>query len=863
MPDIWKKVLIVCGSVLLLLLLIALVIAAVFQKSIGRKVLSEVNKQLKTELIVSDFDLSLIRGFPDASAELVGVTLKDTRKGDLLHADRIAFRFGLFSLFRSKVRVRKIIVENGTLRIHIDKKGNNNYDIVKSGDEADQGSEDFSMALDQAILKNVSLAYRNDKSRQKMSTKFENAVFSGDFSSKRFLLESMAKLKTDYLDLDGTRYFVDKNMAYLAKIMVGLKESYYELEKLEVSIEKNVFSVSGFVDPEPKETDIDLRIHTTKDANIESLIQLLPETYTKALGDFRSRGQFSFEATVKGRYSDRGSPAIHAKASLKNGRINSPRLNDDLHDVSFSARFSNGKAQSAASSVFEIPDFKGYFDRELLEMGLRIENTEDPKVSFTFDGALPLASVHGLFNLPNVSGGSGEIELKNIRIAGRYKDMINPNAIQRVDARGNVGFDDASLTINKERILFDQGALELEDNRLKVSDLKITGAGNDIQLQGEFSNVLPILLADSLNSQNAMLEFDAQLIAPAMDFDRLLSLSAKTTEEAIKKSDLNKDSLLTAQTRDRNQLARLLKGKFEANVDAFNYDDIRGDAFKGTFTFENNRLLIRGEASAMEGSFDLDGTLFFEKAPYLNARIECNEINIKEFFEQTRNFGQTVIRSDHLEGSLTARLFIEAFWDEKGDFLNDQLHALGAISIENGELINLEMLRSFSTFVHIEDLRHIKFVDMVNWLEVKNQKVFIPVMFIRSNALNLTLNGEHGFDSKIDYNFKINVGQALLNFLKPHNPNLEPQKAEKKGWFNLYYNMRGTTSAYKVIQKRTTVRQAFEKSDRHKREIQRILTKEFGSIDLIDEPEDWQDQGTPTFTPSTGNKPDEDEFIDW
>ena len=132
------------------------------------------------------------------------------------------------------------------------------------------------------------------------------------------------------------------------------------------------------------------------------MLDLLPSQYLDYFGDFRSKGTFLFSATVKGQQNAKENPSIKARFGLKNGKISSEKLNNSLKDVTFIATFNNGKNQDSKSSTFHISDFKGYFNRELITSNLKVSNFNDPRVDFSFDGTLPLASVYGLLNHPAV-----------------------------------------------------------------------------------------------------------------------------------------------------------------------------------------------------------------------------------------------------------------------------------------------------------------------------------------------------------------------------------------------------------------------------------------------------------------------------
>jgi hypothetical protein len=101
--------------------------------------------------------------------------------------------------------------------------------------------------------------------------------------------------------------------------------------------------------------------------------------------------------------------------------------------------------------------------------------------------------------------------------------------------------------------------------------------------------------------------------------------------------------------------------------------------------------------------------MVFNEEPTLNAKLTCNQIDAHEFFRQADNFGQDVLVADNLEGRLDAHLYIQAFFDQEGNFLEDKLHVLGGVGIKEGQLKDFAMLEDFSTFVDIRDLRDLHY----------------------------------------------------------------------------------------------------------------------------------------------------------
>lgn len=845
---------------LALLIGIAAIIAGFFEQQIGRKLITEINRQLDAELAVGDFELSLLSGFPDASANLHTVTLDDNRKGTLIEANNLSFRFGLFSLFGSNIKVHSVVIEDGALFVHIDKKGRANYDILKKETEEIEGEttgSELSISLNEAELRDVEVIYIDDRAQQEVKLLVNDALASGEFSSEEFSLTSFANLKSEFIELSDGRYLAGKNLDYDAKIKVNLAAGVYELENVDVGIEENRFKVDGtVVTTEKKGTHFDLNL-VSKESSLKTMIGLLPESYRNYLKDFKSSGKFIVTAKIDGVLDQKQTPDMKVDFKLTDGRISGPKLGHSLKDVNFTAAFDNSKK---AKSVFEIADFKGYFNRELIQSKLKVSNLDDPYIDFTVDGVLPLASVHGLLDHPAIKSGDGEIEIKNFRLKGKYNDMINPARIRRVKTSGVLEFDDAELKINKEKMVIDKGIIKLIDNSMILKEVKLEGAGSDLVLDGKFVNFLPVLFADLENTKNAELIFQSNLKADALDFDRLIKMTKTDVEESIVSRSVM-DSIHVEENLRLERFTKLLKGSFNAKIKKFNHNYIQGENFKGVIEFDNNEMSIKGSTDAMDGRFVLDGKMFFKNKPYLEGKFICEQVDVQEFFRQAENFGQEVLQYRHVRGEMNAKMAFSAKWAPDGTFLYDDLRVYGDVDIENGEMYNFELFYDFATYVKLKDLKHIKFTRLHNLFEIRKSRLYIPAMFMQSNALNLTLSGEHRFDNNFNYNIKINAGQVLFSKFKKYNPDKRPQKAKRKGWFNLYYRVYGNIDKYKTKSDKRSVQQNFSKSDRRKRKIQKKLEAAFGKkIATIDEPEEWKDTGSASV--DSDDTTDDPEFIE-
>ncbi len=820
-------------GIIVFLLLLVLFGASFFADKIGSAVIKELNKSLVSEIKVENYDLTLTRYFPNAAVSLKKVQVPDD-KGDaiLLEADELAFRFGLFSLFGSNMKISSMVIRDGALFVSVDKNGEGNYDIFKTSEEQNDPEDDSELAirLEEARMANMELIYINEQSKHDARVIIDEVNMAGEFSGSRFALNSDAEFKTVFFETPEGRFIQGKQFSYDADVDVDLGKESYDLKNVLLQIEENKFAVDGTVKRDGEDFNYDLTFDG-KDCSLQSLIGLLPEGYIEDLTGLKSKGDFTFNGSVKGKSGEGRMPGVNVRLGLKDGSISGPQLDAPFRDLTFTANFTNGKKKTLESSVLEIPDFKGYLRRERIELKLRVNDLEDPKVDIFMDGAIPLDAVYTAFGTDMITGGGGDLEIKEFKLNGKVEEMINPSLIYKVKTEGSIEFDDAMLKVNGEKITFDKGTVYFDDNELSVSELTMEGLGSKMTFNGSSRNLLPVLLADSINSKDAKLIFDGSLTADMIDVEKWMKLSAVPEEGTVEEEVF--DSLKVEQGENREHLYNFLDGNFRADVEAFRYGKIEGENFKGNLTMRNNRLLLQGDVNAMDGAFDLDATIDAEAAPKLKAKLRCKDIDGEEFFRQTDNFGQEYITDKNIRGRLDAIIGIKAFWDEKGNFLMDDLHVISDLTIRDGELVKFGMLEEFSKFVKLDDLRHVRFTKTRNWLEVKNSTLNIPVMLIQNNAINLTLSGEHTYENEINYNVKVNAGQVVMKKLFKR-PGAKPIKA-KNGLFNLYYRIYGNIEDYKMESAKREVKEEFEKSERKKRELQMELEREFGTVDTITE----------------------------
>jgi hypothetical protein len=285
---------------------------------------------------------------------------------------------------------------------------------------------------------------------------------------------------------------------------------------------------------------------------------------------------------------------------------------------------------------------------------------------------------------------------------------------------------------------------------------------------------------------------------------------------------------------------RMPEGEMHLNIVHCTFNDIVMDAVQAEIQTSKHEIRFDISAHTSGGKLQAKGNVATEKGYLLNLQLSGDALEVRECFNQCGNFGQHVIRSQHLKGKCDLILLAEIPWTLDGVILNDRIHVLAGLKMTDGELVGFDMLEQFSTYAHAEDLKRVKFQRLDNFIEVRKGNVYIPAMFIQSNAANFVVNGVHTLDNHILYNLKINAGQVLSAKMKKHNPALAPLPARKEGTFNLHFSITGTTEEFTYGMNRLSVESSFAQSAEMRIRIRDELRKVFGDdVDLIEPPE-WE-----------------------
>ncbi|RME98217.1 MAG: AsmA family protein, partial [Bacteroidetes bacterium] len=421
MKRIVKRLGLIFGILLVLLFGGLSLILTFFQEDIGQQVVAAVNGQLKTEMQVGGFDLTLIRTFPNIGVNLQDVTVLGTDAEPLIEAGELSFRAGLFSLLSDALQLKSVVLQDAALHLSIDRNGHANYDIFLDSEpaSAEDAGSNARISLGEAIVRNLAISYEDEQAEQDARVQVHKASFEGDFGSTHFRLISRAKSQIDHLVSGGEPLLEGQSFNYEADIDIDNEAGNYTIEQVVIEVGGLPLEVKGKAQSQGKATALDFQFNS-EDGTLTEVLALIPGSYQEALRGIESRGDFELSGIIKGLYSDTQQPAVQANLRFANGRLSGERIFAKVRDLGFTAQFTNGKDRNNRTTSLRIDNFTGSMDGEPFNMQLWIKNLDDPTIDFRADGYLPPGLLLGFIPDERITDAEGMIRIQDLRLQGRY-----------------------------------------------------------------------------------------------------------------------------------------------------------------------------------------------------------------------------------------------------------------------------------------------------------------------------------------------------------------------------------------------------------------------------------------------------------
>lgn len=786
-----KRLLKLTGILILSLILLTGVIsvtAYLFRDRIIREVVNRINETLDTPVKVDHISLDILQHFPELTLRFNKVEIDESRRITGLpvcEAGNIRISFGLFDLISRNYRFHSLYLQNTVLDLAVDTAGNTNYRIFsnKKGQKSGDSTAGPTVTIKNIILENVSFNYTRFTNGNSVILHFPELRSRLRYGDNIISAYIDGKVNSEKIYINGINYLAGETTLLKTDFLYDIGRDIIHFRNSSLSINNYTYSLNGMIGT-TGDQEIDLSIGSAGN-DLKAITALLPEEYRNYLKDYRSSGKVDFHGKITGGLNSDLNPLVEVAFSCNQVTLYQPSTKKTLRNITFSGRFTNGNKRNFETSNLEIKDLNCELEGKKIRGDLAIHDLNKLNLTLDLSADLNLGTVLTFFPVKNIKAGRGSLNL-NIRMSGPVREVESHRSRgtegSRIIASGDVTLENADLqTYYSESSLTGlNGIFHFNNADLAIENFTGYIGSSDFRLSGFFKNILPFIL---LPDQRILIEADFQ--SDFLNLNELLKVNFAYGDTTTFTRGYHLDISPKLDVRLNCRVRHVILKKFSArNV-------------TGKVTVRDQRIIVDdANMNSMGGKLTLSGSVSARQPGNreILADGHLEGIHIDSVFYVFNNFNQDFLVSHHLKGQIYADVNTFLALDENLAFKPESLLSFINISIVNGELNNFEPMQKLSKYIDSEALKHLRFSELRNDIQVKNKVITIPQMEIISNVSTITVSGTHTFDQHIDYHFMVPLSQ----FRKEDPDSRFGDIEESGGGMNVFLKMSGATDDYKV-----------------------------------------------------------------
>jgi hypothetical protein len=765
--------------------------------------LTEVNKQLNSEITTGRIDLNLFADFPRVSITFNQVAISDPIRKDsfLLKAKTLYLGFDFYDILREKFLLHSLYADSAQINIFINKEGMGNYEILKKQNTPETGASSFKFELNLLKLKNSDINFLQENLNQSYSLFFYETSLSGNFSDKEFQITSNADAWIHSINLSGLSIIQNKPLKFDLKFMANPSQGLYTISDAKLTLSKLNLAIKGNVQQSNTYTDYKLYFKGDK-IKIQELISLLPFQLPKSVDELSSEGLVYFQGNYLGKDSKSSKPLLSLDFGVDKGTLSNPSKGIKLSDIYFKGKFL-GASNNTSIGNLTINDLTAKLGEDKISGMLDINLSDQSELNARLNGSLNLAELQNLLKLSLIKKIEGNalfnLDLKVAQQNGIW-NWVNPkNKIELTISGTEMLLTDFSKPFNNYN-----ADVYLNNENIQISNLRINIGKSDLNGSG--------FLPGILSSENS----------------KTLHVELKSHSFYLDAEDL---MIYEPQSKSSNEESNVVFHLIlNAKADNFKYQKLIGNALNAEVEIEPGILKIKElNLNAWGGSVQTTGVFDFSGKSYtFDANPVLQNVKIKQLLKEFDDFAQDAIKSEHIDGTLNCNSKIFMAWDEGFNFMKPKFKAVAELKMKNGQLINYEPLYAMSKFIDLNDLKNLKFSEMTNTFQIENEKLIIPEMDIKTNAISLSISGNHSFENYLDYHLKVTLSD-LLNKRRNVKENEFGEESDVTGKTNLFLSIKGPANNLKFTYDKKAVRAKIaEEIKKEGANIKEIIKSEIG-----------------------------------
>lgn len=757
------------------------------KKKIIKQVTEEIGKKLSGNVTIGDVELSFFSQFPAVSVALHNVQITDSMYHQHKHAffkgQDVFVSVGVLNMIIKRSFINGFRVDNGNFYLYTDTSGYTNKYLFrpKSDSGAVTETKKGRNELKKIILNNVRVIdddRRKNKLYDIVVNKLKLDLEDKDDATFLFSAEADMLVKSLAFNLERGSFIKGKKFKGEFDMKYDKVRKQIQFDSIDIKLDNHPFNLTARFDMAGDNRQFSLRLHTRNILYTDAKT-LVTTRISNALGIADVDKPLDVTANIIGPLKG-GDPAISVNFITRNAQLKTPFVN--FEKASFKGFYTNevvaGLSRKDPNSKIVINDFSAEWnDLPVTSNKIEIINLQQPTLDCDLQSTFSLSAFNDVIGSRSIqlTSGTGAANIT-------YKGPLAKNSNSNSFVNGFVSFKNGTVFYRPRDVELKNvnGRILFKSSDVFVENLQCEVLNNKVVMEGKALNLLTLI-----NSEPNKVNLEWNIYSPSLNlnaFTFLLKARKKVVVVGVsaKQKLVNMAEKIDQVLEQGSVIVNLRAG-------ALIYKKFHGANAVANISMLPDRYLIN--KVSMEhggGKMELSGSLITQSSNRHNGKVNVaiQNADISKTLEAFNNFGQTGITSQEIAGKLTSKIDALISMDDEGNVYPGTLEGIVDFSLKDGQLNNYEPVKKMQNFLFKNrNFENIRFAELKNRLEIKNQMVKINRMEIQSTVLSMFVEGMFGPKGATD----ISIQVPLSNIHRP-DENLNPVNigTDKKAGRSIY-----------------------------------------------------------------------------
>jgi hypothetical protein len=744
-----------------------------------------VGKKLNGKVSIGNVELSFFRHFPQFSVLIHKVSITDTLFNVHHHVffegDEVSARLSFTKLIRKQPPVNGFRIDRGSFYVYTDTAGYTNaYLLNPKRDSASSASSSTEKnELKSIVLNNVRIIIDDQKKNKLHDLEIHDLNLKlDDKDSTSFLFDAKANIFVHSLafNLERGSFIKEKEFKGHFDMRYDKFAKQLQFDSINIQLAGHPLNLTGRFDLAGLAPQFLLRLHTRKILYSFGK-SLLTHRIDSALSIVDVDKPLDIDADLSGPLKG-GDPLILVRWQTKNAHLVTPFL--DFDNASFSGYYSDevvpGLPRKDPNSKIVINKFSATWqDLPITSDNIEILNLYQPLLTCDLKSNFSLTTLNDVIgsNAIQLKGGEGSVNIT-------YKGPIEKNNNTNSFVNGVISFKNGLVVYAPRDIELKNvnGRLVFKSSDVFIENLQCVVLDNKVVMEGQARNLLTLI-----NTEPNKVIIDWNVYSPALNlsaFTFLLKSRKKITPGSANKKKLAHVATKIDQVLDQGRLHVTLKAG-RLSFKKF----VASNALADVTLLPDSYIINSVSMDHAGGHLGLSGSLITQRSNYHEAKINVamDNVDVSEVFNAFNNFGQDGITAQNLDGKLTTKVSASLGVDDAGKIFPASVQSIIDFSLKNGTLKNYEPVKKLQNIVFKNrDFENIRFAELKDRLEMRNQEIKINRMEIESNVMTMFVEGIYSSKGTTDMSILV-----PLSNIKKRGADYNPVNigADKKGGIHL------------------------------------------------------------------------------